>query len=256
MDALVDLELVPCHFTGLALQVLPMGRHETDLDEALYERCWYNFRCVLENFTQLPVTKLSIPGQAATLSPPKRTLRDLTHLALRNARYLGYVNRVFELCVRLESLWISCHDYDDEFEASELFGVLKAHPNALPRLTHLKLALCASHEQSMDVIAAFVAPKKRLRCFDWDDLSVSVAQLSPLLAVFPSLPALEVLGLHLLVDDDDMAEWMVSGKLIAFIPHRATALRFSLDYFDVHVPQGRCWQELVRWYCSPGQPEQ
>ncbi|EPT04870.1 hypothetical protein FOMPIDRAFT_158413 [Fomitopsis schrenkii] len=41
-----------------------------------------------------------------------------------------------------------------------------------------------------------------------------------------------------------MAGWMRSGALNAFIPERATALRFAFDHFSAHAPRGRCWEEL------------
>ena len=243
MNELADMKVLP-HLSSLNLQILPMGYGETILDEALYERCLPNFQYIVDAFSQTPLTKLSVPGQTTALSPLWSVMKNLTHLALRNARHLRYVDGVFEHCVQLESLWISCRGHEEKHEITGLFEVLEAHPHVLPHLTHLKLTIHGAYDLPMSALAAFVASKKRLRCLDWDDVTVTATELLPLVTVLPTLPELQVLGLHLRVDDN-MVDWVQSGALNAFIPECATALRFGFGYSYEHVPYGRCWGELV-----------
>ncbi|EPT04863.1 hypothetical protein FOMPIDRAFT_82835 [Fomitopsis schrenkii] len=177
------------------------------------------------------------------MSCPMPTLRNLTHLALRKTRHLRTIDSVLEHCVRLESLWVDLSS--GRSEGLALFRSLQAHPDALPHLTHLKLIIMFDAPGlSMDILAAFIAPKKHLRCLDWQDGHVTTAQLLPLLTVLPSLPALEVLGLHLFPRDNSMVEGMRAGALNAFIPERVTALRFRISYGRHTAPRGRCWEEL------------
>lgn len=245
MDVLANLEPFP-HLTSLSLSLgpLPLEPSNPPLGIVLYERCASNFGSLLNMYTQAPLTALSVSGEAATMSCPMPTLRNLTHLALRKTRHLRTIDSVLEHCVRLESLWVDLSS--GRSEGLALFRSLQAHPDALPHLTHLKLIIMFDAPGlSMDILAAFIAPKKHLRCLDWQDGHVTTAQLLPLLTVLPSLPALEVLGLHLFPRDNSMVEGMRAGALNAFIPERVTALRFRISYGRHTAPRGRCWEELV-----------
>lgn len=242
------------HLTGLSLDLVltPLEQWKEPQDIVLYERCASDFRSLLDIYAQAPLAALSVPGDAATILCSTKKLHTLTHLALCNTRHLRNVDSVLEHCVRLESLWISqshsLHNHDPS-EVSALFQVLQAHPDALPCLTHLKITISSDYTQNMpmDILAAFVARKKHLRCLDWEDPLIETDELLPLLSVLPSLPALEVLGLYLRIGDDSMAEWLRSGALNVYIPERVTALRLSSNYEDhgPHSPDGCCWEELV-----------
>ncbi|EPT04871.1 hypothetical protein FOMPIDRAFT_147624, partial [Fomitopsis schrenkii] len=125
VDVLANLGPFP-HLTGLSLDVLPLGQRNESLDVALYERCAFNFKSLLDIYAQAPLAALSVPGEVATTLCPKQTLCNLTHLALRNPRHLRHFDSVLEHCVCLESFWISWCDHDGTIpDISALFQVLK-----------------------------------------------------------------------------------------------------------------------------------
>lgn len=186
-----------------------------------------------------PLTHLTILG-SMVWEMPTDALQHLTHLGLRQAKGLKNVTVLFDHCVRLESLWIRSRDVNDSAEAPSLLTALGEHPNALPHLTHLKLSLGAPNDDGaateLHKLAAFLAPKKKLRCLDWSEPWGGIDELSPLLGVLCLLPQLEILGLDITCGGGNASEILESGELNRYIPKSLTALRLWVDYFDSNPP--------------------
>ncbi|EPS97468.1 hypothetical protein FOMPIDRAFT_1052445 [Fomitopsis schrenkii] len=139
---------------------------------------------------------------------------------------------IFRDCVLLRSLSISGHNLLEGFSAAA-----KVNPTALPYLSHLKIGIpytpldTTAHQALFD----FVASKTMLRCFDYSDGCYSeVAKLAPLLSTLRSLPALETLGLDVMLENVEAFGTFVDG-----LPRHISALRLSFLY-TASVQQRSC----------------
>ncbi|RPD53285.1 hypothetical protein L226DRAFT_511375 [Lentinus tigrinus ALCF2SS1-7] len=180
------------------------------------------------------LTRLTLYGNALWRCPV-RSLLDLHELEIILPPSLDGLELILHHCTGLRYVTF------DLFmcENSRLVELLKAHPEALPRLVAFKLFFghtdLLTREQTA-VIANFLRGKKALRMLDLADNDISMEEGAeiPLGEMLRELPALEVLGLNahhaFLPDDVDIVAFLRDH-----LPPQLSALflNFTLDDEDM-----------------------
>lgn len=181
-------------------------------------------------------------------------LANLTHVApqyeMNDSTGTKVYDLIFRHCVQLQSLKVY------SVTLTGFLAAAQTNPNAFTRLSHLKIRIRGGmlHLTDSETITAFVASKKRLRCFDYhDDCFADVEEIAPLLSALRSLPALDTLGLD--VQSADISSY---ETFFDWIPQHIKALRLSYvciiieekDFYDVEfVCTSRAWRPSAADKC-------
>ena len=175
--------------------------------------------------TSIPLFSLGTFCEALWKSDLQRlsTLAELTLVLITDVP--DPISGVFRHFPLLRSLTVLVgDDYD-----GDIFAVLHAHPNALPRLTAFRL----SHpymdtETEVEAVATFLQKRTLLERLElghyWS--SCAFGDLEPVLDILPELPRLRVLGFEL-GDSGDMDPALTPDHLLRlgrFIPPGLTVL--------------------------------
>jgi len=219
--------------SSLCIYNLPDDSFELQTD--LYDVYRSFFPPLLESRSG-SLTQLTAPSQAIW-ECPLRILQELTHLTIENGSHLGNITLLFHHCAQLQVLRI-----DSRVDSpTELYTALAVHPSALPHLTHPKLQLTYPLVVTeFESLGGFIRTKKRLRCLDYSDESSTLQELSPVLLAIQSLSDLEVLGLHIWLEDIGR---MTCDLLRGTTPHGINALRLWFEYGDLN-PEENAWDGL------------